>query len=107
MIVSPTLMVLAIQVVKQVRKDSQVREAVSLIQRETGHMMNDVRLLCERVNKLKGHFGQTARDIDDILTSAGKIEKRAGKIEELEFDSDEQAELPMPVGVTRVLPAAE
>lgn len=107
MIVSPTLMVLAIQVVKQVRKDSQVREAVSLIQRETGHMMNDVRLLCDRVNKLKGHFGQTARDIDDILTSAGKIEKRAGKIEELEFDGDAQAELPMPVGVTRVLRAAE
>jgi DNA recombination protein RmuC len=105
MIVSPTLMVLAIQVIKQLRKDSQMREAVGLIQRETGNMLNDVRLLCERVNKLKGHFGQTAKDVDDILTSAGKIEKRAGRIEELEFDGDVQPELPMPV--TRALPAAE
>jgi DNA recombination protein RmuC len=107
MIVSPTLMVLAIQVIKQLRKDAQMREAVGLIQRETGHMLNDVRLLCERVNKLKGHFGQTAKDIDDILTSAGKIERRAGKIEELEFEGEAQAELPMPVEMTRTLRAAE
>ena len=107
MIVSPTLMVLAIQVIKQLRKDAQMREAVGLIQRETGNMLNDVRLLCERVNKLKGHFGQTAKDVDDILTSASKIEKRAGRIEELEFDGEAQGELPMPVGVTRALRAAE
>jgi DNA recombination protein RmuC len=107
MIVSPTLMVLAIQVIKQVRKDAQMREAIGLIQRETGNLLNDVRLLCERANKLKGHFGQTAKDIDDILISVGKIEKRAGRIEELEFDGEAQAELPMPVGVTRRLRAAE
>jgi len=107
MIVSPTLMVLAIQVIKQLRRDAQMREAVGLIQRETGHMLNDVRLLCERVNKLKGHFGQTAKDVDDILVSAGKIEKRAGKIEELEFDGEEQCELPMPVEMPRRLRAAE
>jgi len=107
MIVSPTLMVLAIQVIKHLRKDAQMREAVGLIQCETGHMLNDVRLLCERVNKLKGHFGQTAKDVDDILVSAGKIEKRAGKIEELEFDGEEQSELPMPVEMPRRLRAAE
>ena len=42
------------------------------------------------MRKLQGHFGQTNKDIEDILISAGKIEKRAGKIEELEFDGDEQ-----------------
>ena len=107
MIVSPTLMVLAIQVIKQIRKDQQVREAVGLIQRETGNMLNDVRLLSERVNKLKGHFGQTSKDIDDILTSTGKIEKRASRIEELEFDGEAQAELPIPVEMPRRLRAAE
>ena len=91
MIVSPTLMVMAIQVIKQVRKDAQMREAVGLIQRETGHLMNDVRLLWERVNKLKTHFGQASTDVDQILTSAGKIEKRAGRIEELEFDGEPRA----------------
>ena len=46
-------------------------------------------LLGERARKLQGHFGQTSKDVDDILISAEKIEKRAAKIEELEFDGDE------------------
>lgn len=88
MIVSPTLMVMAIQVIKQVRKDAQMREAADQIRHEVGHMMKDVSLLTDRVRKLQTHFGQTSKDIDDILTSAGRIEKRAGRIEDLEFDGD-------------------
>ena len=53
-------------------------------------MMNDVRLLGERVKKLQTHFGQAGDDLNNILTSAGRIEKRATKIEELEFDTGEQ-----------------
>lgn len=100
MIVSPTLLVLAIQVVKQVRKDAQMREAADQIRNEVGHMMKDVGLLGDRVRKLQGHFGQATKDIDDILISAGKIEKRASKIEGLEFESDEPASaevIPAPV----------
>ncbi len=88
MIVSPTLMVMAIQVIKQVRKDSEMREAADQIRTEVGHMMKDVGLLSERVRKLQTHFGQANKDIDDILTSTGRIEKRASKIEGLEFDGD-------------------
>jgi len=107
MIVSPTLMVMAIQVIKQVRKDAQMRDAADQIRNEVGYLLKDVTLLGERVNKLKAHFGQTTTDIDQILISTGKIEKRAGKIEELEFDSEAQAELPMPPAMTRALRAAE
>jgi DNA recombination protein RmuC len=88
MIVSPTLMVMAIQVIKQVRKDAQMREAADQIRDEVGHMMKDVRLLSERVRKFQTHLGQTAGDMDAILTSTGRIEKRATKIEELDFEGD-------------------
>lgn len=88
MIVSPTLMVMAIQVIKQVRKDAQMREAADQIRNEVGHMMKDVRLLSERVRKFQTHLGQTAGDMDAILTSTGRIEKRATKIEELDFEGD-------------------
>ena len=88
MIVSPTLMVMAIQVIKQVRKDAQMREATDQIRDEVGHMMKDVRLLGERVRKLQTHFGQANEDIVNILTSTGRIEKRATNIEDLEFDGD-------------------
>jgi DNA recombination protein RmuC len=89
MIVSPNMAFLAIQLVRQIRKDAEMQEAAHKIRTEVGHMMKDVGLLGERVRKLQGHFGQTTKDIDDILISTGKIEKRAGKIEALEFDGDE------------------
>ena len=88
MIVSPTLMVMAIQVIKQVRKDAEMREAADQIRTEVGFMMKDVTLLGDRVRKLQSHLNQTNTDIDAILISTGKIEKRGGKIEALEFDAD-------------------
>ncbi|HVV62937.1 MAG TPA: DNA recombination protein RmuC [Pseudolabrys sp.] len=105
MIVSPTLMVMAIQVIKQVRKDAEMREAADQIRSEVGHMMKDVGLLGERVRKLQTHFGQANKDIDDILTSTGRIEKRATKIEELEFDGDAESAQVLPL--TRKLEAGE
>ncbi len=91
MIVSPTLMVMAIQVIKQVRKDAAMREAADQIRTEVGMMMKDVGLLSDRVRKLQAHFNQANADIDQILISTGKIEKRAGKIEGLDFDADTPA----------------
>ena len=100
MMVSPTLLMLAIQVIQQIQKDSQMREATDLIRNEVGHMMKDVKLLGERVKKLQTHFGQANEDLTSILTSTSRIEKRAGRIEELEFDGDEAppfAVVPAPV----------
>jgi DNA recombination protein RmuC len=107
MIVSPTLMVMAIQVIKQVRKDAQMREAADQIRNEVGHMLKDVGLLGDRVRKLQGHFGQATKDIDDILISAGKIEKRAAKIEALEFDGDAEDAQILPGPGARKLEAGE
>ena len=86
MMVSPSLLMLAIQVIQQIQKDAQMREAADLIRTEVGHMMKDVELLGERVRKLQTHFGQANEDIGNIMTSADKIEKRGARIEELEFD---------------------
>lgn len=88
MIVSPTLMVMAIQVIKQLRKDAQLREAVVKIRDEVGLVFRDVELLAERVAKLKTHFAQTNKDMDDIQTSTGRIVRRAKRIEELEFEDE-------------------
>jgi DNA recombination protein RmuC len=91
MIVSPNMAFLAVQLVRQIRKDAELQEAAHKIRTEVGHMMKDVGLLGDRVRKLQGHFGQATKDIDDILISTGKIEKRAAKIEVLEFEGDEPA----------------
>jgi DNA recombination protein RmuC len=91
LMVSPMLLMAAIQVIRQVQKDAQMREAADLIRTEVGHMMKDVRLLGERVKKLQQHFGQANDDVANILTSTGRIEKRATRIEEMEFDGEAAA----------------
>ncbi len=106
MIVSPNMAFLAIQLVRQMRKDAQIREAVDQIRFEIGHMMKDIGLLGDRVRKLQAHFGQTTKDMDDILTSAGRIEKRAARIEGLDFEG-EAAGKTIPAPIRQALGAAE
>jgi DNA recombination protein RmuC len=85
-LVSPSLLMLAIQVMQQILKDSRMREAAHEIRTEVGHLMNDLGRLRERVLNLQKHFGQANEDVAQILTSADKIAKRGGRIETLEFD---------------------
>jgi DNA recombination protein RmuC len=45
----------------------------------------------ERVLRLQQHFGQANEDVRQILISAEKVEKRATRIADVEFGSDEAA----------------
>ncbi|MBX3597654.1 MAG: DNA recombination protein RmuC [Rhizobiaceae bacterium] len=89
-IVSPSLLMLSIQVIQSILKDARMREQAHLIQGEVLRLMEDVSRLDERVRKLQTHFGQAARDIDEILVSSNKLTKRGQKIEALEFGADGQ-----------------
>lgn len=84
-IVSPSLLMLSIQVIQAVLKDARMREQAHLIQGEVLRLMEDVGRLDERVRKLQTHFMQANRDIDLILTSSEKVTKRGAKIEALEL----------------------
>jgi len=90
-IVSPSLLMLAIQVMQQILKDARMREAADQIRTEVGRMMEDLGRLRDRVLKLQQHHTQTGDDLRQILISSEKIEKRATRIEELEFDGEDGA----------------
>jgi len=94
-IVSPSLLLLSIQVVQSVLRDTRLREHAHVIQSEVGHLLDDVERLAERVAKLQAHFGQTARDLDQIAISSDKVVKRAGRIESLDLGA-EPAQAPLP-----------
>ena len=87
-IVSPSLLMLAIQVMQQILKDARMREAADLIRAEVGRMMGDVGRLRERVLKLQQHYGQAGEDMRQILISADKIGARAGRIDQLDFGEE-------------------
>ncbi|MHB0951123.1 MAG: DNA recombination protein RmuC [Allorhizobium sp.] len=86
-IVSPSLLMLSIQVIQAVLKDQRMREQAHLIQGEVVHLMEDLARLDDRTRKLQGHFLAAQKDVDMILTSADKLTKRGAKIEALEFQS--------------------
>ena len=88
-VVSPNILLLAINTVQTVMKDARMREQASLIQKEVGALLNDVRLLSDRVGKLQSHLGQADGDIKNILTSTAKVITRAEKIERVELAAPE------------------
>ncbi len=90
-IVSPSLLMLSIQVIQSVLRDAKMREQAHLIQAEVGHLITDVGRLNDRVGKLQSHFAQANKDIDQILISTDKITKRSRKIEDLELGEAEAA----------------
>jgi DNA recombination protein RmuC len=108
-LVSPSLLMLAIQVMQQISRDVRMREAAQEIRTEVGHLMGDIDRLRERVLKLQQHFGQATDDVAQILISAEKITKRGGRIEALEFEDaqplHEAQVIPAPIG--RKLEAGE
>jgi DNA recombination protein RmuC len=87
-IVSPSLLMLAINVVQQIQKDARMREAADKIHAEVGHLMDDIKRLQERVLRLQQHHNQSGEDLRQILVSAEKVEKRGSRIREVEFDDD-------------------
>ena len=86
-IVSPSLLMLSIQVIQSVLKDQRMREQAHLIQGEVINLMEDLTRLDDRVQKLQNHFTMTQRDVEQILTSTGKLMKRGARIEEMEFET--------------------
>lgn len=89
--VSPSLLMLAIQVVQQIQKDARMREAADLIRDEVGHLMNDIGRLGDRVRKLQQHFNQSSEDVRQTIISLEKIESRGERIRQVEVGGLEVA----------------
>lgn len=84
-IVSPSLLLLSIQVIQSLLRDQRMREQAHVIQAEVRHLVEDVARLGERVAKLQQRHGQTGEALDQIVTSATKITRRGERIEALDL----------------------
>jgi DNA recombination protein RmuC len=86
-IVSPSLLMVAVHLIQQMQKEERMREAAGQIQAEVGKLIDDVTRMHERVLKLQQHFTQASEDVRQIVISAEKIEKRGGQITDVEFEN--------------------
>jgi DNA recombination protein RmuC len=84
-IVSPTLMMMAINVAQAILRDARMRDEAHAIQAEVGKLLNDVRLLVERSAKLETHFAQAQDDMHGIGAASLRIARRAERIEAMDF----------------------
>ncbi len=105
-IVSPSLLMLSIQVIQAVLKDQRMREQAHLIQSEVALLMEDLGRLDDRTRKLQGHFLAAQKDVEQILTSSDKLTKRGAKIEALELEAP-GAGAPVPVEAPAAAKAVE
>jgi DNA recombination protein RmuC len=95
-VVSPSLLMLAIQVVQQIQKDARMREAADQIRDEVGRLVKDVSLLGDRVRRLQTHFNQSNEDIRQAVISIDKIEAHGERIRQVELGA------PMPANANVV-----
>jgi DNA recombination protein RmuC len=91
-IVSPSLLLLSIQVIQAILRDQRMREQAHLIQGEVGLLMEDLMRLDDRTRKLQSHFQAAERDVEQILTSTEKLTRRANRITSLELETPVAAE---------------
>jgi DNA recombination protein RmuC len=106
-IVSPSLLMIAIHVIQQIQRDARMREAAGEIRDEVGLLMKDVGLLGERVRKLQAHFNQSNEDIRQALISVDKIETRGERIREVELGEAAEQDANLNAGRVRRLEAGE
>jgi len=93
-IVSPSLLMMAIQVMQTMVRDRRMQEQTHLIQREVRTLLDDVRRLSDRVGKLDAHFRQAQDDIGQIVTSTEKLVRRGTRIDQMELDQPAAASPP-------------
>jgi DNA recombination protein RmuC len=85
-IVSPTTCMATLNTMRAVLKDARMREQAGAIRRELGLLYGDVERLAERVGNLDRHFGQAAKDIEEIKVSSDKASRRARRLDNFDFE---------------------
>ncbi|MFN3992716.1 MAG: DNA recombination protein RmuC [Tabrizicola flagellatus] len=85
-IVSPTTCMATLNTMRAVLKDARMREQAGAIRRELSLLYADVERLGARVENLDRHFGQAAKDIEEIKISSDKATKRARRLDNFDFE---------------------
>jgi DNA recombination protein RmuC len=94
-IVSPNMLMLAVQTMMAILKDVRTREQAGVIQREVGLLVGDVAQLAERVGEFQRRFGQLGPELDKIAAAAGRIAERGRRIEALEVEEGKDTGKPL------------
>lgn len=88
-LVSPSLLMLAVQVVQSLVRDARMRDEARRIQIEVGHLVEDVRRVKERAIALDKHFKQAGEDVSQLMISTDKVTRRGLRIGTVDLDQSD------------------
>ncbi len=91
--VSPTTMMAVLTTARAVLKDSATRKQVHLIQEHLIKLSTDFDRFRKRMDSLSKHIQQANKDVEEVNTSARKISSRFEKIEKVELNDEDDAEM--------------
>ncbi len=100
-IVSPTLLMMAISVAQAILRDARMRDEAQAIQAEVGNLVRDVGALADRAAKLETHFRQAQEDVSGVVAASAKVARRGQRIEAMDFARDG---VPEPAAQAQLLP---
>ncbi len=80
-IVSPNMLMLAVQTMQAILKDVKMREAAGQIQREVAALLKDVTAMTARVADLERHHAQSGAALEKLTRVARRIGQRGEKID--------------------------
>ncbi len=95
-IVSPTTCMATLHTMRAILKDARMREQTGAIRKILKLLHRDVEIVVEKVDKLNTHFGQARADLDGIGTAAARAGKRAGRLDNFDFEELEKEEADSP-----------
>jgi len=90
-IMSPHVLMLAINTIQTLMRNAKMREQAFEIQKEVGALLQDVKRLGDRVGDLRKHFDSTNKDIGLIETSIKGIERHADRIGQAKLGPADEA----------------
>ena len=84
-IVSPSLLRMAIEVTRTMQRDARLRDGLQEIHAEVGRLVEDARRLGERAARLETHYRQAQDEVGGVVTSAEKVVRRAVRLEAMDM----------------------
>lgn len=103
-IVSPTTCMATLITMRAILKDARMREQAGAIRKALRLLHRDVELVVDRVGKLDTHFRQARDDLEGIGVAAERASKRAGKLDNFDFEEIAPEDAPVPLPEARPEP---
>ncbi|WP_162265082.1 DNA recombination protein RmuC [Polycladidibacter stylochi] len=88
LIVSPSLLLMAVQLIRTLVRDTAIQSQARTIQLELGKLLDDVARMSERSEKLQTHFTQAQKDVDQLGISCRKVISRTSTITQIELGEE-------------------